>query len=137
MFSSRIRWISGLNVGRNRGIFGVRAHNINEKTGKLASIGVVTDDKDIIAITNEGVVIRTSVSEIPVYNRSATGVKVMKLDKNAKIAKMSFTDSEKEEEVSEVAESPTDITPDTKEVSDEATEIKAEITDTPTEKTEE
>ncbi|MBQ8393262.1 MAG: DNA gyrase subunit A [Clostridia bacterium] len=87
---------------RNRGIFGVRAHNISEKTGKLASIGVVDEEKDIIAITNEGVVIRTSVSEIPVYNRSATGVKVMKLEKNAKIVKMSFTDSEKEDEISEI-----------------------------------
>ena len=83
---------------RNRGIFGVRAHNLNEKTGMLASIGVVDENKDIIAITNEGVVIRTSVKEIPVYNRSATGVKVMKLDDDAKIIKMTFTDCETEEE---------------------------------------
>ncbi|MBQ8566378.1 MAG: DNA gyrase subunit A [Clostridia bacterium] len=86
---------------RNRGIFGVRAHNLNEKTGMLASIGVVDENKDIIAITNEGVVIRTSVKEIPVYNRSATGVKVMKLDDDAKIIKMTFTDCETEEEKTE------------------------------------
>ena len=82
---------------RNRGIIGVRAHNINEKTGKLASIGVVDESLDVMAITNEGVVIRTGVNEIPVYNRSATGVKVMKLDKDAKVAKMSFTTKEEEE----------------------------------------
>ncbi len=86
---------------RNRGIFGVRAHNLNEKTGMLASIGCVDDEKDIIAITNEGIVIRTAVCEIPIYNRSATGVKVMRLDDDCKIAKISFTDSEKEEEMKE------------------------------------
>ena len=105
---------------RNRGILGVRAHNINEKTGKLASIGVVDEEKDIIAITNEGVVIRTSVSEIPLYNRSATGVKVMKLNKDAKIVKMSFTDSEKEEENSEI----------NNEISVDATEGEEKISDT-------
>ena len=82
---------------RNRGIIGVRAHNINEKTGKLASIGVVDESLDVMAITNEGVVIRTGVDEIPVYHRSATGVKVMKLDKDAKVAKMSFALKDEEE----------------------------------------
>ena len=82
---------------RNRGIIGVRAHNINEKTGKLASIGVVDESLDVMAITNEGVVIRTGVDEIPVYHRSATGVKVMKLDKDAKVAKMSFAAKDEEE----------------------------------------
>ena len=82
---------------RNRGIIGVRAHNINEKTGKLASIGVVDESLDVMAITNEGVVIRTGVDEIPVYHRSATGVKVMKLDKDAKVAKMSFAVKDEEE----------------------------------------
>jgi hypothetical protein len=43
------------------------------------------------------VVIRTSVKEIPIYNRSATGVKVMKLDDDAKIIKMTFTDCEIDE----------------------------------------
>ena len=88
---------------RNRGIIGVRAHNINEKTGKLASIGVVDESLDVMAITNEGVVIRTGVDEIPVYHRSATGVKVMKLDKDAKVAKMSFA-AKDEEEIKENAE---------------------------------
>ena len=56
-----------------------------------------------MAITNEGVVIRTGVNEIPVYNRSATGVKVMKLDDDAKIIKMTFTDREIDEVKNEEA----------------------------------
>ncbi|MBQ2736143.1 MAG: DNA gyrase subunit A, partial [Clostridia bacterium] len=112
---------------RNRGIFGVRAHNLNEKTGMLASIGVVDENKDIIAITNEGVVIRTSVKEIPVYNRSATGVKVMKLDDDAKIIKMTFTDCETEEEKTE--EAPVTETALEPEIKEEITENN-EKTDT-------
>jgi len=119
---------------RNRGIFGVRAHNLNEKTGMLASIGVVDENKDIIAITNEGVVIRTSVKEIPVYNRSATGVKVMKLDDDAKIVKMTFADCENDEEIMEEAvEKEIEATAE----STEAVTENNEKTDTPPEKIEE
>ena len=81
---------------RNRGIFGVRSHNINDKTGRLATIGAVTEDDDIMAITDGGVVIRTHVSEVPVYNRSASGVRVMRIADDAKVAKMTFTAREDE-----------------------------------------
>ncbi len=88
---------------RNRGIFGVRAHNVNDKTGKLATIGAVTEDEDIMAITDAGVVIRTHVGEVPVYNRSASGVRVMRLDDGAKVAKMTFT-ARDDEDVQETSE---------------------------------
>ena len=63
---------------KNRGGKGVSCQNINEKTGKLAAIITVADDDDIMLITNEGVIIRTSVSNINVYSRTATGVIVMR-----------------------------------------------------------
>ena len=103
---------------RNRGILGVKAHNITEKTGKLAAIGVVDDTLDVMAITNEGVVIRTGVDEIPVYNRSATGVKVMKLDKKAKVAKMSFTTKDEEEETNENGEAKLENTDNVAEITE-------------------
>ncbi len=103
---------------RNRGILGVRAHNITEKTGKLAAIGVVDDTLDVMAITNEGVVIRTGVDEIPVYNRSATGVKVMKLDKKAKVAKMSFTTKDEEDEINENGEAKVENTDNVAEITE-------------------
>ena len=81
---------------RNRGIFGVKAHNVSEKTGKLATIGAVTEDEDIMAITDAGVIIRTHVAEVPVYNRSASGVRVMRLSDGARVAKMTFTDKEED-----------------------------------------
>jgi DNA gyrase subunit A len=64
---------------KHRGGRGVCCQNINEKTGKLAAIITVSEDDDIILITNEGTIIRTAVSGINVYSRTATGVIVMRL----------------------------------------------------------
>ena len=90
---------------RNRGIFGVRTHNVTDKTGMLAAIGAVDEDEDIMAITDAGVVIRTPVHEVPVYNRTASGVRVMRVADGTKVAKMTFTDAtDEEEEVTENAE---------------------------------
>ena len=89
---------------KNRGIFGVRAHNLSDKTGKLATIGAVSEEDDIMAITDAGVVIRTHVDEVPIYNRSASGVKVMRIADGNKVAKMTFTAREDDEELPEMTE---------------------------------
>jgi DNA gyrase subunit A len=94
---------------RNRGIMGVIVHNINEKTGLLAGVACVSDDDDVMVITNEGVIIRTDSVEIPTYKRSTTGVRVMKLGKDQTVANMTLV--EKEEENAEgVDENEVDLT---------------------------
>lgn len=70
---------------KNRGGHGVAAHKINEKTGRLASIATVSDEDDLMLITDEGVIIRTPVSDIPTYSRTAGGVIVMRMNEGAKI----------------------------------------------------
>ena len=70
---------------KHRGGRGVTCHNINEKTGKLASILTVSEDDDIMLITNEGTIIRTAVSGINVYSRTAGGVILMRLDEGCTI----------------------------------------------------
>ena len=87
---------------KHRGGKGVSCQNINEKTGKLASIITVADDDDIMLITNEGVIIRTSVESINVYSRTATGVIVMRLADGAFINNVARL--EKEEEIEEASE---------------------------------
>ena len=87
---------------KNRGGKGVCCQNINEKTGKLAAIITVDDDDDIMLITNEGVIIRTSVSNINVYSRTATGVIVMRLADGAYINNVARL--EKAEEIEEASE---------------------------------
>ena len=81
-------------IMKNRGGRGVTCHKISEKTGLLASISTVDEDDDIMMITNDGTVVRTSVSEIPVYSRSAGGVIVMRLAEGASIVNFAKVPSE-------------------------------------------
>ena len=64
---------------KHRGGRGVTCHNINDKTGKLSTVITVAEDDDIMLITGEGTIIRTSVSGINVYSRTAAGVIIMRL----------------------------------------------------------
>lgn len=64
---------------KNRGGMGVVCHNITEKTGRLVGISCVTDDEDIMLITDGGTIIRTPVESIPIYSRTASGVIVMRM----------------------------------------------------------
>ncbi len=81
---------------KHRGGKGVTCHNITEKSGKLASVITVADDDDIMLITNEGTIIRTSVSGINVYSRTATGVIIMRLADGAYINNIARLDKAEE-----------------------------------------
>ena len=84
----------------SRGTMGVICHKLTAKTGELAGIAAVSEDDDIMVITNEGTIIRMAVSSIPVYGSGSTsGVIVMRLDGEAKIVNFAVTKSEKEEEI--------------------------------------
>lgn len=86
---------------KNRGGMGVLCHGINEKTGPLAGIASVGDGDDVMLITTEGVMIRTPVSEINKYGRTASGVIVMRIrDENTKIASITCIPEKEENETS-------------------------------------
>jgi DNA gyrase subunit A len=87
---------------KHRGGKGVTCQNINDKTGKLAAIITVSDDDDIMIITNEGVIIRTSVESINVYLRTATGVIIMRPTDGSFINNVARL--EKAEEIEEASE---------------------------------
>ncbi len=84
---------------KHRGGRGVTCQNITDKTGKLAAIITVSEDDDIMIITNEGTIIRTPVSSINVYSRTATGVIVMRLSGDSFIN--NITRLEKDEKIEE------------------------------------
>ena len=90
---------SDFRLMKNRGGKGVTCHNINEKTGKLAAIITVSEDDDIMLITNEGTIIRTNVSSINTYSRTATGVIIMRLSEGSFINNVARL--EKSEEIEE------------------------------------
>lgn len=116
---------------RNRAIMGVIAHNLTDKTGKLAACAAVNDGDDIMAITNEGIVIRTSAAEIPRYRRSTSGVKVMRLDEDSTVANITITPAEEEEP--EDAQTPEGIEATEATEATETTEATEATETTPTE----
>lgn len=83
---------------RNRGGKGVTCHNITEKTGPLCGVASVEEDDDLMLITDDGTIIRTSVSEIPIYGRTASGVIVMRLSEESRIVNFAKVKKIEEEE---------------------------------------
>jgi len=88
---------------KHRGGRGVTCHNISEKTGKLAAIITVSEDDDLMLITNDGTIIRTSVSGINVYSRTASGVIIMRLSEGAMINNVARLEKEEEIEAESAA----------------------------------
>ena len=82
---------------KHRGGKGVACHKISEKSGKLAAIQTVSDDDDIMIITDKGTIIRMSVEDINVYSRTAGGVIVMRISDDSRI--VTLTRTEKVEEI--------------------------------------
>jgi len=89
-------------ASHNRGGKGMKCHNITDKTGRIASIAAVDDSDDILLITNEGVVIRTRVSEISTVGRVSQGVIIMRLAEDAHI--VNFTVVAQDDEENEVGD---------------------------------
>ncbi len=97
-----------------RGGHGIICHGLAEKTGELAGIRIVRESDDVLLITDGGVIIRTHVSEINVYGRSASGVIVMRLEESSRIARFSAIDPAAEAEGKEAPETEeSDLDPDT------------------------
>ena len=97
---------------QNRGGKGVKCYKITEKTGDLVGAKIVTDENDVMIITTEGIIIRTSCDGISTLGRVTSGVKVINLnyDNNVKVASMTevqkeeFDDEDPEEENPEETE---------------------------------
>ena len=87
---------------KGRGGKGIKTANITEKNGALAGLLTVKGDEDLMIITDTGVMIRTGVANISQTGRSTQGVKVMRLDQDAKI--VTFTTVQADEKDEEVVE---------------------------------
>jgi len=78
---------------------GMKTANITDKNGHLAGLLTVKGDEDLMVITDTGVMIRTNVANISKTVRSTMGVKVMRLDENAKIVTFTTVAAAEKEEV--------------------------------------
>ena len=84
---------------KGRGGKGMKTANIAEKNGPLSGLLTVKGDEDLMIITDTGVMIRTNVANISQTGRSTMGVKVMRLDQDAKIVTFTTVAASEKEEV--------------------------------------
>ena len=96
------RTMAGEYPTKGRGGKGIKTANITDKNGPLAGLLTVKGDEDLMIITDTGVMIRTGVANISQTGRSTQGVKVMRLDQDAKI--VTFTTVQADEKDEEVVE---------------------------------
>lgn len=78
---------------KGRGGKGIKTLKVADKNGSLAGLTTVSGDEDIMVITDTGVIIRTSVANISQTGRSTMGVKVMRLNGEAKIMTFALVDA--------------------------------------------
>ncbi len=76
-----------------RGGKGIITLKVADKNGPLAGLTTVQGNEDIMVITDTGVIIRTSIANISQTGRSTMGVKVMRLDEEAKIMTFALVDA--------------------------------------------
>jgi DNA gyrase subunit A len=86
---------------QNRGGQGMANYKINEKTGPLAGMRVVSEDDDIMIISDDGTMIRMPASDISVYGRDTSGVRVMRVDEGVKVISVARIKPEPESESDE------------------------------------
>ncbi len=94
---------------QNRGGKGIRCYKIIDKTGPLVGSKLVDHNREIMLITNEGIIIKMAVNDISIIGRNTSGVKLMSIDSEsgmavASIAKVRESDNQKDELAEETEE---------------------------------
>ncbi|MDY0075395.1 MAG: DNA gyrase subunit A [Acholeplasmataceae bacterium] len=82
-----------------RGGKGVKTLNVTEKNGRLSTLRAVSDDQDLIVVSDKGVVIRTHVDQISQTKRATQGVRIIRLRPDHKVSTIALVP--KQEEIEE------------------------------------
>ena len=108
---------------QHRGGKGLRCYKVTEKTGSVVGVKAVNNDNEVMLVTNEGIIIQFKVDDVSRIGRNTSGVKLMNVDGNVKVAKIAkvrenpkdtedttvnLEDEESEEMVSDEIQSPED-----------------------------
>lgn len=96
----------------NRGGKGVKTINVTEKTGALVAIKSVTDNDDLMIITENGITIRLAIDTVRLMGRAAQGVKLINIregDKIASVARISKAEDEENDLEDENSSESTDV----------------------------
>ena len=89
---------------QNRGGKGVKCYKITEKTGNVVGIKAVNEENEIMMINTEGIVIRMRCEDISILGRVTSGVKLINLKDNVKVASVAKVRKDHEEESVEETE---------------------------------
>lgn len=82
----------------NRGSKGVKAISLTDKTGDLIAMRAVNGDEDLMIMSDGGIIIRISLTQVSVYGRGAQGVRVINLSGNQKVSSVAVVDPDGETE---------------------------------------
>ena len=77
---------------------GLKAGVFNDKTGKVVAMRPIDEDKDILAISGDGVMIRTSADSINLVSRTSLGVRLMKVSANDKVVSVAVVERDENSE---------------------------------------
>ncbi|MBQ1881059.1 MAG: DNA gyrase subunit A, partial [Lachnospiraceae bacterium] len=102
--------ISEFNLQR-RGGKGLKCYKITERTGYVVGVKSVTDEHEVMLITDKGIIIQIRANDVSNIGRITMGVKIMNLDENSKIVKIAKVRDKVEGEAEE--ETVTDADADT------------------------
>ena len=83
---------------QSRGGKGIMAMRLTDKTGLMAAQLLVSEDEDIMLITDDGTIIRMPVSDISVIGRVSQGVRVMRVEEGSRIVCVTATERDEDEQ---------------------------------------
>lgn len=109
----------------HRGSKGVKALNITEKNGNIVSFKIVSGEEDLMIMTNTGVVIRLSLTQVSSTGRVAQGVKLINLKDEQVVSTIAIINPEDENNDSDNNEEDSNSkTEENNEVTTVATELE-------------
>ncbi len=92
----------------SRGGKGVKTVNVTERTGSLVCMRSVEGNEDCLIMTDQGIMIRISLEQVPVLSRAAQGVKAISVKDDTKVSAVSIIEPEPEETAEEETETDAD-----------------------------
>ena len=100
---------------QSRGGYGNKNYNITAKTGSVVATAIVKPRDDVLIISDDGTMIRTSAGDISVYSRVTQGVRVMNLSEGVKVISLAKTRMYEMEELEEAENAPSEKSVETEE----------------------
>jgi len=82
---------------QGRGGKGIKAINKTERTGGVVGVKVVSEEDELMLITQGGIMIRQSVADIPLFGRNTQGVKLMRLEEDERVVAVALVAGKNED----------------------------------------